>query len=1579
MALSPVEPPDNWTLTRVYIAAVRLYLTFCRVPGADAYGVFQPALVLTSLSVLRRLFGHCVTAKVVDDDTMAMGIDGSGSKRTQKAARDSDSDESVHGEDDGAMDAHLLAPSELRIAVAGALGDVRDLVRGVSLLRHSGARAQAIDLCARVLRAAHSHDVVAAALPERLSVAAANTWCGEVAAAAGDALAAMADAKIHGESAALTAGRHMMRELLDALMAPASSAGRRRALAVVVSLAESATSDGSSKRMEAVLALLQHVCVSAKDKADARSSAIGVLQAVLAPMPATQVCAFAKFLGSMSRNRRVAFRVFATEAISTLLSAKGSTSPDVWSVPAELARVSSADSAAERSDDSMQDEEKTGDATPATDGLQASGPVVPAMLMLDALMKRCGDKLPTVRCKAITGVSSVIEAQPAAVAQLDATMAEAMEKSGDVPLGASSLGSSLSTEPDSLETDATASPVAGNKRGAARKAPIMQAMLVRRLADAKSGVRKCALAALASLAVVPSLDGSRGALDETSLRLMVMRCGDEAISVRKAAIAALNRLVAENGAVGTVTGSMWLAGVIPLVSDAESGVAGAAMAAIDEHIFNDVASWRAADGAGSTVWTLLGGLSQHPEMVRSLRRHVMLRVRNKEMRKDLFKPLVAAAAASASAGSADVRGMAQRAGSWVVLEALASEGCLPPKAKIAFAVDSWRATVDKIIPVQAAADDPESLAAAASESAAKDACRMLRVLAVMANRVPAEEAGRLADEMLDGLQAFVWPANLVSATIEALTRISVSKAPSQEEGTAITQAWAGQLLAACEPALRQFAFASPEEAAELSSAGCAARLFVVGSLAVLGLADAERAKDKESAAHHKLLPIPQVMIPTTVVTLVQTLVAPSLQLHASAIEADESVGAGGRSTAAVTVPSEVRAHAFTALGKLCLRDEGLAKRCVTMFVRELETGESPVAVRNNVLFVLGDLCVKYTALVDRYVPAMASCVRDSSPLMRRHAVMLLTQLLVQEYVKWRGVLFFRFIAALADPDSDVRSFAEGALSSVLMLKAPQLLTSHFVEAMVVLQGCVEHPVYARVSAADDAAFARVDGGARAGGRIPLSLAGSGANARKRMHIYRTLLRHMSDEQRFTVAARLTQDVLGAVVDGTLPLPTARAAAADGASTPTHAATAAMAMATPKNDIHGPGDDGVGTVAGLIAETFAVLSCKEIQVNFKGRGADDDEGSAAAAAVAVARGRMMSRLARKNTLENTVPTIVALKHVLQKARSPLLGALMRYTKQLFTTYRDDLTELLTADRTLANEIEFDLRMFDEQQAAIKAAARASAKAMAAAAAAVADASGAAEADEDDGGAGAGAGAAVSTPGPRTPAPLSVTKRKLSAIASPPGSLPRVASAGTPVTPRRAGETPSRGAMAAVAALSGDITPSTAAAMTPKVRRTPSSASANGVVRTPSAAPPAPPAPMASPLPTSLPIRVYADDDVAAAAAAKGPVIVDANATSNTIFMPSPTAPVPKPREWGVSAPEPEAGSSTDVPDVDADDDIAPAAENDPAASSGKSPDAPKQAKRARRAAAGGAGGEKVVAQQKLPARATRRSARTRSRR
>lgn len=79
-------------------------------------------------------------------------------------------------------------------------------------------------------------------------------------------------------------------------------------------------------------------------------------------------------------------------------------------------------------------------------------------------------------------------------------------------------------------------------------------------------------------------------------------------------------------------------------------------------------------------------------------------------------------------------------------------------------------------------------------------------------------------------------------------------------------------------------------------------------------------------------------------------------------------------------------------GKLCLQHEELVQKYLPVFARELEVG-TEMAVRNNVVIVMCDLCVRYTAIVDHYVPNISACLRDSEAVIREQALIMLTNLL----------------------------------------------------------------------------------------------------------------------------------------------------------------------------------------------------------------------------------------------------------------------------------------------------------------------------------------------------------------------------------------------------------------------------------------------------------------------------------------------------------------------------------------------------------------------------------------------------------
>eukprot|EP00002_Diphylleia_rotans_P028185 TRINITY_DN5686_c0_g1_i2.p1 TRINITY_DN5686_c0_g1~~TRINITY_DN5686_c0_g1_i2.p1 ORF type:complete len:343 (+),score=75.52 TRINITY_DN5686_c0_g1_i2:249-1277(+) len=165
--------------------------------------------------------------------------------------------------------------------------------------------------------------------------------------------------------------------------------------------------------------------------------------------------------------------------------------------------------------------------------------------------------------------------------------------------------------------------------------------------------------------------------------------------------------------------------------------------------------------------------------------------------------------------------------------------------------------------------------------------------------------------------------------------------------------------------------------------------------------------------------------------------------------------------------------------------------------------------------------------------------------------------------------------------------------------------------------------------------------------------------RKREQIYKIMLEHMTDEQKFHLQGKICQDILGALSDGTLVL-----------------------------DAAGP----------VLQDALEILSLKEMKLGCFKKQVDDNDEEPAAVAITAARNHILSQISKKNLMENIIPIVIELKHFLERKHSPYLRNLMLYLKDLMKEYRDEVTDILAADRQLASEVEYDLRML-EQQAAI----------------------------------------------------------------------------------------------------------------------------------------------------------------------------------------------------------------------------------------------------------------------------------------
>lgn len=421
----------------------------------------------------------------------------------------------------------------------------------------------------------------------------------------------------------------------------------------------------------------------------------------------------------------------------------------------------------------------------------------------------------------------------------------------------------------------------------------------------------------------------------------------------------------------------------------------------------------------------------------------------------------------------------------------------------------------------------------------------------------------------------------------------------------------------------------------------------------------------------------KLIVPDGLVKLIQVLMADYLPRGITMSE--EPVSERGQ----IMIPVPIRANAFIAIGKLCVRDKTRAGKCVNIFLRELQVqeaeGESAArsaSVRSNALLILGDLCVRFTNLVDRHIGILASCLQDADVVVRKNAFVLLVQLLVQDFLKWRGMLLYRFLAIIVDPDVDMAEFAKVALKKALDGKFSGLFKQHFIEAVIILNECKQHPAFSANESS---------GGNDGGGECLVDLRGvdllGGGNRNRRIAVYEFIMEGMSEEDKIQTTAKLVQDILAYGVDHSEEI------------RPRCSMDSGQATLSPMEEV--------------IADTFRILRSPmlKVGVNRKVVNADEDieiaEGDQSESQQQViqnAKIKVLKKLSVQHMIEHVLPVVSSLKHSLERCRSQLQRPLMEYLCEIVRNHKSEVEQVLAQDPCLKAEIEYDMRVFERSREA-----------------------------------------------------------------------------------------------------------------------------------------------------------------------------------------------------------------------------------------------------------------------------------------
>ncbi|KAH7473984.1 Condensin-2 complex subunit D3 [Phytophthora ramorum] len=996
--------------------------------------------------------------------------------------------------------------------------------------------------------------------------------------------------------------------------------------------------EGNARRENSLmlLGLIQNICLQAPGLADERQRVLSyVFSTALAGRRDSELeererpnefrdeeCVrLARFLISYSRNSKLKYRQFAVELISRLV------------VEARFWKV--------KEDELPED-------------LIAYSGVGP---LLEVLIDRARDKMSQVRTKAIGGISTVLTLGLSNLVSGD-------DEDGDKQMTDDNRSEAIAT---SLQNLLYESSIDAEGNTTLEETPLMQRLIDlfrERLVDEKTFVRRAAVQALEALLTAHSGDTVL-ASSRKDLFDIHARCTDTSVVVRVQSIKSLSAILLKFPG-DEEAQKLWNLGVLPLCVDPETSVQSCALDAAGRVVFDRVLTWydsrrnKTQREALECVWMQVSHLDG--VMARCLQKAMRMLIKSEKIAVDNFvKACIFAIKESVSPYSSGVEVQEETEDeatrrlltrywgfSWVVLEELAHSGKLIEAVKgkqqnLGIVVECWNKLQDQALPIE-------------FNDGSK---RILRVIAAISTVIDAQDAKSIADSILASLHSFAIPLNVIADGILALNSICKAKAPSPEKGRDISFAWGNKLLELCEANLRK-CFESSPDSVEEETALLQKQLISIGEVALL-----EFDKDADKSGEAALLPVS-----SSLKSLVQLFLPPKFVPNSNVINhSDEDETAASVVSGPVPLPTPVRVCAFVTLGKLCLRDQELAKKCVTMFIRELRTCDEQ-DIRSNILLILGDLCIRYTSLVDAYVPTIALSLLDESRLLRRSALLLFSQLILQDYIKWRESLLRFFLRAAVDEDEELANLARHVLCGPLLQKSPHIFTNKFIEIIFVFNGVNGDKLRFSEPFEEE-------------GTRELALLGNALYPR-RAKLYNFLLEHMTDEQKLQISMKLCNEVLEEVMDGTLPL-------CENPSQITDQCTEAV-----------------------LKDTFAILCSPEIKLTTSKEDEDeeaDNEDVAAgananvASQIAAAKGKLLSKMSKKNFLENVVPVLIGLKHTLEAKHSPLTRYLLHYIRELFKMYRQEVKDIfMNTDPQMAMEVEYDLRQLDLQQQQQKQASR-----------------------------------------------------------------------------------------------------------------------------------------------------------------------------------------------------------------------------------------------------------------------------------
>lgn len=216
----------------------------------------------------------------------------------------------------------------------------------------------------------------------------------------------------------------------------------------------------------------------------------------------------------------------------------------------------------------------------------------------------------------------------------------------------------------------------------------------------------------------------------------------------------------------------------------------------------------------------------------------------------------------------------------------------------------------------------------------------------------------------------------------------------------------------------------------------------------------------------------------------------------------------------------LQTSAVVLLCQQALRDRDIAKKVTPMFgelIRQETDSSEGIAVKVNAAKALADICIRFTALVEPYLPDMCLSTKDPNPAVREAILVILIQLLLEDFIKMKRPFFFHILTMLSDPNSMIRELTVFLVEERLLKKNKKLILQQFLESIYYYNNYHRQSTFCS-NRMDDRK------------KILLTLPGK-KNQEKRNVIYKFMLDHLDSAAKFKLIVKLTKYILCEVCDG----------------------------------------------------------------------------------------------------------------------------------------------------------------------------------------------------------------------------------------------------------------------------------------------------------------------------------------------------------------------------------------------------------------------------------------------------------------